>query len=93
DTGFRVLTTEAPHGPLQIDEISLVGAYAVRLTWSDGHDTGFYSFRFLRALCPHEGGATEGIRFETFRDVRDLLRQEGKDDEERRTPDGKPRQE
>ncbi|MBI3272207.1 MAG: DUF971 domain-containing protein [Planctomycetes bacterium] len=29
-----------------------VGAYAVRFEWSDGHNTGLYSFRFLREICP-----------------------------------------
>jgi DUF971 family protein len=29
-----------------------VGNYAVALTWQDGHNTGIYSFRLLRALCP-----------------------------------------
>lgn len=78
-SGLRVVTEEAALRPLQIDEISPIVNYAVRLTWSDGHDTGFYSFRFLRELCPHEGGGPEAIRFESFRDIRDLLRQEGQD--------------
>ena len=29
-----------------------VGNYAVSPTWADGHDTGIYSFRLLRELCP-----------------------------------------
>jgi DUF971 family protein len=29
-----------------------VGNYAVSLTWADGHDTGLYTFRLLRQLCP-----------------------------------------
>jgi len=28
----------------------LVGNYAIKFTWSDGHDTGIFDFRFLRAL-------------------------------------------
>lgn len=88
--GLRVVTEETDRSSLQIDEISLVGTYAVKLAWSDGHDTGFYSFRFLRALCPHDGGGAEAIRFETFRDFRDLLRQEGLEDEEQGDPGGEP---
>ena len=38
--------------PLQI---SPVGRYAIQFDWSDGHDTGIYTFEVLRALCP-EGG-------------------------------------
>ena len=29
-----------------------VGNYALSLTWRDGHSTGIYAFRYLRALCP-----------------------------------------
>ena len=29
-----------------------VGNYAISLTWQDGHNTGIYSFRLLRQLCP-----------------------------------------
>lgn len=31
-----------------------VGNYALGLTWQDGHNTGIYSFRLLRGLCPCE---------------------------------------
>jgi ATP-binding protein involved in chromosome partitioning len=34
--------------------LSLVGAYAVRIDWSDGHSTGIYTYEHLRALCPCE---------------------------------------
>jgi DUF971 family protein len=33
-------------------QVSLVGRYAVNLRWSDGHDTGIYSYQTLRELCP-----------------------------------------
>ena len=29
-----------------------VGNYALAPTWQDGHNTGIYSFRLLRGLCP-----------------------------------------
>ena len=32
--------------------ISPVGRYALQFSWSDGHDTGIYTFENLRALCP-----------------------------------------
>jgi DUF971 family protein len=38
-------------GDLDLEGIDEVGNYALRLTWGDGHSTGIYSFRFLRALC------------------------------------------
>ena len=34
----------------QLQSIDLVGLYAVRPTWADGHDTGIYAFDRLRAL-------------------------------------------
>ena len=40
DRGHRELPIKADY----------VGNYALRITWSDGHDTGIYAFRFLREL-------------------------------------------
>ncbi len=34
--------------PLRIEA---VGRYAIRVVWSDGHDSGIYPFRRLRALA------------------------------------------
>lgn len=36
---------------LELTDIQPVGNYAFQLTWGDGHSTGIYSFRFLRALA------------------------------------------
>jgi DUF971 family protein len=36
---------------IEIRDLSLVGRYAVNFRWSDGHETGIYSFRYLRELC------------------------------------------
>jgi DUF971 family protein len=33
-------------------QIGLVGRYAVSVEWSDGHDSGIYSYQTLRELCP-----------------------------------------
>ncbi len=32
-------------------EIQPVGRYAVRFVWNDGHDTGIYTYEFLRRNC------------------------------------------
>jgi DUF971 family protein len=32
----------------------LVGNYALKITWSDGHDTGIYSYTYLRSIMPKE---------------------------------------
>jgi ATP-binding protein involved in chromosome partitioning len=37
--------------------IELVGAYGIRIRWSDGHGTGIYTFRMLRERCPCGGCA------------------------------------
>ncbi len=34
-----------------VQSAELVGQYAMRLTWKDGHSTGIYDFAFLRSLC------------------------------------------
>ena len=39
---------------LRMDSIEEVGSYAVRIHWNDGHDTGIYSFDYLRSICPCE---------------------------------------
>jgi len=40
-------------GVLTITDADLVGNYAVRLTFSDGHRTGIYSWDYLRSLQAH----------------------------------------
>jgi len=37
-------------GDVRITGAELVGQYAVKLLWSDGHDTGIYDYRYLRSL-------------------------------------------
>ena len=41
-------------GDVELLDIGEIGNYALRFSWGDGHDTGLYSFRFLRALCACE---------------------------------------
>ena len=50
-TGQRVLKPEAVSEELTISDLSIVGRYALNFRWSDGHETGIYSFRYLRDLC------------------------------------------
>ena len=50
-TGQRVLKPEAIADELSIEDLSIVGRYALNFRWSDGHETGIYSFRYLRELC------------------------------------------
>jgi DUF971 family protein len=32
--------------------VEQVGAYAIRINWSDGHSTGIYSYDHFRRICP-----------------------------------------
>jgi DUF971 family protein len=50
-TGERTLRPEAIADEIRIEDISIVGRYALNFRWSDGHETGIYSFQFLRDLC------------------------------------------
>lgn len=34
--------------------IELVGSYAIKIAWDDGHDTGIYTYDHLLSLCPCE---------------------------------------
>jgi len=47
------------------DEMAPVGSYAVAFHFDDGHDTGIYSFEFLRGLCPCPDCGGEGPGGET----------------------------
>lgn len=39
-------------GPLAAEDIELVGNYALRVIFSDGHRTGLYSWPYLREIDP-----------------------------------------
>jgi DUF971 family protein len=47
-------STPASAGPLRAENIELVGHYAVRIRFSDGHDTGIYTWRYLRELAAQQ---------------------------------------
>lgn len=55
-TGQRVLKPESISDDLTLNDISIVGRYALNFRWSDGHETGIYSFRYLREIA--DGMAT-----------------------------------
>ncbi len=49
----------APASPFQMFKPALkmlavepVGNYAIRINWSDGHNTGIYSWEHFREICP-----------------------------------------
>lgn len=50
-TGERTLKPEAVSNEVEINDVSIVGRYALNFRWGDGHETGIYSFQYLRDLC------------------------------------------
>jgi len=45
--------SRAPAGePLTIVDAQMVGTYALKIVFSDGHDTGIYSWTYLREIEP-----------------------------------------
>lgn len=47
-----VVRPEVSYGPqsFELRSFNFVGGYALQPKWNDGHDTGLYTFRQLRAL-------------------------------------------
>jgi ATP-binding protein involved in chromosome partitioning len=37
---------------IRAKHIELIGQYAMQIEWTDGHNTGIFNFRDLRANCP-----------------------------------------
>ena len=65
-TGRPLLDQRTVPRDVAPEQVSLVGAYGIRVRWSDGHGTGIYTFAFLRARCPCprcrlEDGGTSGL--------------------------------
>jgi ATP-binding protein involved in chromosome partitioning len=51
-TGRALLDPKTVAENVRAKAIRLVGQYAIQIDWSDGHTTGIYNFRDLRANCP-----------------------------------------
>ncbi len=51
-TGQGILNKEQVNQDLEGLKVSIVGQYALRVDFSDGHNTGLFTFRYLRELCP-----------------------------------------
>jgi len=49
-TGEKVLKDENVADNISFSSISIVGRYALNFQFSDGHNTGIYSFNYLRQL-------------------------------------------
>jgi DUF971 family protein len=49
-TGEKMLEAASVADDLSFKHISIVGRYALNFHFSDGHDTGIFSFAYLRQL-------------------------------------------
>jgi len=53
-SGQKTLLDERVPKDVHALAIHPVGNYGLGIAWSDGHETGIYTFERLRALCPCE---------------------------------------
>jgi DUF971 family protein len=53
-TGKLLLDPSAVPEDVRAEALSLVGNYAIKIRWSDGHDTGIYTYEYLLSVCPCE---------------------------------------
>jgi DUF971 family protein len=49
---LTVLSNTPAEGPLHAVDAQLIGNYALRISFSDTHDSGIYSFEYLREIAP-----------------------------------------
>lgn len=41
-----------PARSYKVEDVQMVGSYAIQFTWDDGHHTGIYTWDYLMHLCP-----------------------------------------
>lgn len=51
-TGNRIVDPVTIPQDILITDMQLVGNYAVKIVWSDGHNTGLYTWKRLHQWCP-----------------------------------------
>jgi DUF971 family protein len=52
---------------LELEDLAPVGNYAIELRWFDGHASGLFSYRYLRALCQCDACAPAELPHERAR--------------------------
>jgi DUF971 family protein len=50
-TGERIIDVAGIDPDIAVTDLQLVGNYALRIHWSDGHHQGLYTWPHLRQLC------------------------------------------
>ena len=56
---LHVITSSEAAATDPVLGIVAVGRYAIKVTWEDGHDTGIYTFEYLRELAEEFGSVEE----------------------------------
>jgi len=49
-TGERTFFADDAPSDIRPEKMELVGNYAVKVYWSDGHSTGLYTWKYLRSI-------------------------------------------
>jgi len=49
-TGRQVLDKESVPEPIHPEDVSLTGNYALKIRWSDTHDSGLFTWDHLRSI-------------------------------------------
>lgn len=52
NTGRQILDPASVPEDIQIESVDLAGNYALKIGWSDGHNTGLFTWNHLRSLSP-----------------------------------------
>lgn len=50
-TGRKILNPDSVGEDIKPEDVSLTGNYALKIRWSDTHDTGLFTWNHLRALA------------------------------------------
>lgn len=50
-TGARILDPATIADDIKIEDMELVGSYALKIGWSDGHGSGLFTWENLRKIC------------------------------------------
>ena len=48
--GLHIITSDELHATADVSEVIPVGRYAIQIRWHDGHDTGIYTYTYLKSL-------------------------------------------
>ena len=54
--GLRVIGGDEMAVSVEVLDVVAVGRYAIQIRWGDGHDTGIYTYGYLRKLTQASGG-------------------------------------